>query len=268
MSLAFAIVHWSGGYERDRNAAICCRHNHQLFQRMQSCVVDYDYCVYDFSPMRLITGAHSCHLPRPTRFGKAAKVNDVIRRAMGVTDFLAISDSDTIIPEHHWFNLATMLCSGLRADTFYTFPTQDIVNEYMLDEAQLELRTDVLPSLQPRKDQTVCGGIFIAPVKALAAVGGMDERFKEWGCEDIDLQLRLQRYGLRREQQAITAWHLPHPPDPTRDPMKYAEQRVMALTDTGYYVRNGGALTARSGGHQDYSFLWNSRSVKSGNIDK
>lgn len=50
-------------------------------------------------------------------------------------------------------------------------------------------------------------GVLVVNTSDWARVGGMDERFRDWGAEDLDLRLRL-RFGAGRSYHRIDPSHL------------------------------------------------------------
>jgi hypothetical protein len=55
-------------------------------------------------------------------------------------------------------------------------------------------------------------GLGCYPKKVLEAVGGYDEQFAYWGCQDIDLVERMTRYGIGAQRlQEVRVYHQWHP---------------------------------------------------------
>lgn len=64
---------------------------------------------------------------------------------------------------------------------------------------------------------TLYGNDFAVWRSDFEAVNGFDERYRGWGCEDVDLGRRLRRAGVRLRTilHRTRAWHLWHPRHPT-----------------------------------------------------
>lgn len=61
------------------------------------------------------------------------------------------------------------------------------------------------------KRYQLIGGINIVPRKHFEKVGGFDERFKGWGCEDDAFQRALDTLCGKYFRLETTMWHLYHP---------------------------------------------------------
>jgi hypothetical protein len=245
MKTLLAIYHWSVGMqERDRNAAICCAQYFRLVKWLRSEGLDIEYMAFDFSQEPVITGRRVEHIPHCTMNGKATKVNDVIRYALGAAEFLCASDSDIYLEQANWPAFAEMLVA-MDDTQLLNFPMHNILYDDDLDLDSLVVRPERI--VVPRGYEPCCGGMFVAPVAVLAAIGGMDERFTDWGWEDCDLCKRLQQYGLRLVSSAFPILHLPHRLDKTMKLERYHWQRRLCVTDETM-VRNDGPIKKRPSG--------------------
>ena len=57
-----------------------------------------------------------------------------------------------------------------------------------------------------------CGGAYVIDAAFYREIGGQDERFSHWGCEDNAMSTRVLRLAPRAIQlSASTAYHLYHP---------------------------------------------------------
>lgn len=74
------------------------------------------------------------------------------------------------------------------------------------------VRLPVGLSIPDPSASSACGNIG-AWRKDLLAVNGFDEEFEGWGLEDVDLLLRLKRFGLELRKAKFRAimWHINHP---------------------------------------------------------
>lgn len=55
------------------------------------------------------------------------------------------------------------------------------------------------------------GGLFVASVPLFKALGGANERFVSWGCEDREIALRFHRCDYRVARLSGPVYHLEHP---------------------------------------------------------
>ena len=62
------------------------------------------------------------------------------------------------------------------------------------------------------------GGVFVCKPKSWDALGGQDERFTGWGCEDTAFNLVADRLDRSHVRVKGTIHHLWHPHPPTKDP--------------------------------------------------
>jgi hypothetical protein len=71
------------------------------------------------------------------------------------------------------------------------------------------------------------GGVFVCRPKSWDALGGQDERFTGWGCEDTAFNLVADRLDRSHVRVKGTIHHLWHPHPETRDP-EHAEYKANA----------------------------------------
>jgi len=104
------------------------------------------------------------------------------------------------------------------------------------------LRAWLWPSERRRRMLNLLGGQASLPREAFERVNGFDEDFQGWGCDDLDLGLRLQLAGVRGHtvEDTSRALHLYHPPAPAVSPNR------------AYYGRpRHGEYRCRSGFHKE-----------------
>jgi len=87
---------------------------------------------------------------------------------------------------------------------------------------------------------------FIANVKALNDIGGLDETYKGWGYEDLDLFMRVHQHDkykltIEPEKKGVHLWH-PRPSNSNRSNNQkhfkskgYSIDSVKKILDTTYY---------------------------------
>lgn len=241
MRCAWAIQHWDGGPERNRNAALNCEHAYRMARELQHYGLAIFVYVFDFSPEPLITGPNVTHIPHQMAFGKSAKCNEIIRRVLSTpTDVLALCDSDTLVAEEDWPRLL-QLVAGFQPGVFCNFNMLELTEE-AVDELRQRVVISASRGLAPHNlTAPECCGLVLAEPQALADVGGFDERFTHWGLEDNDLFRRLCRSGVRPLLANFPVYHLPHPLDPTQQAKSFTWQQRLLYEES--IIRNGGPLT-------------------------
>lgn len=55
------------------------------------------------------------------------------------------------------------------------------------------------------------GGMFVCSTELFKTLGGANERFVSWGCEDREIPLRFHRCGYRVARTVGAVYHLEHP---------------------------------------------------------
>jgi glycosyltransferase involved in cell wall biosynthesis len=72
------------------------------------------------------------------------------------------------------------------------------------------------------------GGVLWVDMETYRQIGGHDERFRGWGCEDREICLRLARAGADPVRIDGTLLHLDHPRPPESDHLARANQNLLA----------------------------------------
>ncbi len=139
-------------------------------------------------------------------FSRAAAVNDAAGRA--TRDVFLICDCDLVFPAEGVARALTSgapwmipytICSGLsQADT-----------AEVLDGAHDPARLDDLAPVSVREG--TIGGMCLVPREAFARVGGMDPRFRGWGCEDNAFYMAMGTLVGEPARLPCTIHHLWHP---------------------------------------------------------
>jgi GT2 family glycosyltransferase len=173
-------------------------------------------------PVRWLTQPHAGFCPARCR-----------NRAIAASDgeYLVFIDGDCVVPPDHLachlarrqqgFALvgaplyldaeasARVSDQSVREETFHRSLPRGYIAA-LVDRLHQLLRHPTRPKLS--------SGFFSAWREDLERVNGFDQRFVGWGCEDDDLRLRLRRAGVRFRSllPATRAYHLHHPPHPSR----------------------------------------------------
>ena len=90
-------------------------------------------------------------------------------------------------------------------------------------------------------------GILVIPRKVAVEIGGYDERYFHWGCEDNDLHARLKLHGLevRKKAKEIFIHHQWHPISYGQTPQYIPDDLDGTLYD--YYYKNKGKIIRNNG---------------------
>lgn len=184
----------------------------------------------------IVDNASTEPLPNLTRSGLPIEIltchsknNRAAARNMGIAHsrapFIVLLDDDTLVEAAALIQIA----SRLRDDTFWTcaerrFLPTSVSNAELTravrngDDEWLQRSSFPYPgsnipfsgwSRVLRFTFVACFGIV--PSRELRRLGGFDERYEGWGCEDVDLMLRLMR-GLKLESlfNCHVAYHIDH----------------------------------------------------------
>lgn len=142
--------------------------------------------------------------------------NDAIGRARRAgADVVLLVDSDTELPVRQ-VELAAewAVSSGRPAFPFDRFmKAREITTKKVLsaglDDARSALDVDEA-LLYARELCLPCSGALVLPVQALDVVGGYDERYTVWGCEDRSFLIAMETLigpAVRMPGQALHWWH-------------------------------------------------------------
>ncbi len=135
----------------------------------------------------------------PGPFNKSWGFNVGVRASRG--SLLAFGDAD-------------VLCRGLQAAIVAARSGAPVVRAFSkaldLDEADSDiLRADLsclgdpsfgagaIDRAEIGEFVPMCGGLVLFQRQSVALLGGWDERFLDWGCEDDAMDLKVRRAGLR-----------------------------------------------------------------------
>lgn len=164
---------------------------------------------------------HDWALHRP--FSKAVAVNDAARRAKG--DVFVILDSDAYLPAKVIRHCAARLRHARKHGTrmwfvpyHHIFRLTEEATERVLDSDPCDpLRFPSPPCSEDVQDNTGSGHghrygamITIMPREAFELVGGMDERFRGWGGEDVSFLRALNTLWApykKTPNQVLHLWH-------------------------------------------------------------
>lgn len=143
-------------------------------------------------------------------FCKSSAVNKAAELA--TRDIFVIADIDIVC------NLSQIAKSILALSKFPWIIPYSRINYLSLEE------TFKLHKMNPNIDinsieftnystpKSISGAINIVPRKYFEKVGGFDERFKGWGCEDDAFQMSLNSLYGPCGKINNTLWHMYHPP--------------------------------------------------------
>ncbi|MDQ6669682.1 MAG: galactosyltransferase-related protein [Chloroflexota bacterium] len=155
---------------------------------------------------------HSFHVNHSRFFSRSRSVNLGSREVE--TPYLAINDADALVQTCQYLDAVALLREGVcdmalpYANRVMWIPPDDVVH------LQLGLSDERLGGLDYKQSDD--GYIFLGLVgllkkDAFRCVGMMNERFRSWGFEEMELYIRLLKLGFRVLRTSGRAYHLGHP---------------------------------------------------------
>lgn len=160
----------------------------------------------------------------PPTFSKTAAVNDAFKRSHG--DIIVILDADAYVQGEVIQHCADRIRAARRRGVHLWFIpytrlfrlSEEITNEILESEPDHPL---VIADPPPPKDVDGIDGsgwghyfgalIQIMPREAFEEVGGMDERFRGWGGEDVAFLIALDWLFGMHKNTPNSVFHLWHP---------------------------------------------------------
>jgi hypothetical protein len=165
-------------------------------------------------------------------FSLAAARNAAMRRE---ADVVVVCDADTVVEQEPLAAAIVMAAASDRVILPFT------LYRALGPEGRLAVLSGITPRAVPeigRLDWSV-GGVQVARPDVWWALGGQDERFTGWGCEDTAFNLAADRLGRSHVRVPGEIHHLWHPVTwRTTDPsyaanaallQRYAQEDVMAV---------------------------------------
>lgn len=147
-------------------------------------------------------------------FSRSAAVNNAAKLA--TRDIFIIADIDLI------FDL-NQIAKAILSLTEYTWIIPYTTLNYLTLNQTKKLQA-LNPSInigsinfsdyKERDCKFIYGGMSIVPRECFQKVGGFDERFKGWGCEDDAFQRSLDALCGPHKRIKTALWHMYHPPAP------------------------------------------------------
>jgi hypothetical protein len=189
--------------ERWRNLCACLAAlNDQTVPRRE-----YEIVVSEDGPMPygLLPSRQACNLhlfqKSAQPFSRARTLNAVARAVPGVDadTLLCLMDAD-LYPPRTWVEQCRASRSPTIPYTTVEYLTEDTTTALLRGGGQLQT---------VRTSTTANGGALWIRAGDLDAVGGYDEQYVGWGCEDDDLMYRLAQRGRihRLRQPILHLWH-------------------------------------------------------------
>jgi len=125
---------------------------------------------------------------------RAATVNRAVA-SIPQNSVFVVTDTDVIIPDtRRLLTAVTKVCSTAPGTHIFISPFSRVVRLTAEASADYrEFRSGLCLTCSSNTSSTAGGGIFITTTGTWKAVGGMDEDFKGWGCEDNMLSYSIQK---------------------------------------------------------------------------
>lgn len=187
-------------------------------------IKNYRYvCDYTIKHLGLECHVADSDLPK---FSLSAARNNAVQQAKAAgAEIVVIQDSDVLIDPVALTTAVEMARSG------------SIVLPYTLAKYLIPYHTNLIlkGKIKPENaadlgsfDWSV-GGAYVTSVESWEHVGGQDERFSGWGCEDMAFAEAANRLGKTLERSEGTMYHLFHPSaEKETDPSYYENAALMA----------------------------------------
>jgi len=144
-------------------------------------------------------------------FNRSAAINSAAREA-GDWDVAVVCDSDTVVPPAQFeaavktANATGLLTSALTEVVELSRNSTD----QLLAGAELDIRR-LKKNRTRTKDDMTQSSVIAVPRVLWDAIGGFDEEFRGWGCEDNAFWLAAKVFGggepLRVDGAAFHLWH-------------------------------------------------------------
>lgn len=162
---------------------------------------------------------------------RARARNLAIRDATGATvDCLMLADADTQVPMHQVMVAAE---TAFRTGTVvYPYDDYQKINRPVTDQ----LLKNGCDDWQARaadgaRHVNPCSGALVVPVSLIGEIGGFDERYTAWGCEDRCFLLAAETVVGPARRVPGPAWHWWHPRAADKGVQHnrgYEDQRILA----------------------------------------
>jgi hypothetical protein len=184
---------------------------------------------------------------RMPEWSRSVALNKAVHLAR--TPYVCLTDADMIFPSH-WIEIAQRHASPSR---ICLTPSRDLTDETLktfllvesLDEWGTPAMRDHMLARQSEPHPDVGqGAAMLVPRHWLLSVGGFDEQYQVWGCEDNDLVHRAEWDGLdvvwMRDTFVAHQWHRRDWPTPAQLAIVAANRAYFAarVQARGPIVRN------------------------------
>jgi len=155
---------------------------------------------------------HRFHQNDSRAFSRSRSVN--LATAEIVTPYLVINDADVLLQTQQYLDGVTLLRDGAcdmalpYANRVMWIPTEDVatLQQDLSDERLAGLKYTVSDD-----SYIFLGLIGLLDTQAFKRAGMMNERFRSWGFEEMELYIRLLKFGFRVLRTSGYAYHLGHP---------------------------------------------------------
>lgn len=151
--------------------------------------------------------------PRSSQWpNRAAARNAAIRDALNTTvDAILLADADTEVPGDQVRAAADL--ATMTGRVVYPYDDFQKVNRQMTERFLRPPRPDDWQVQVQRGVRHVnpCSGALVVPRELVVGVGGFDERYTAWGCEDRCFLLAAEAFYGPHRRVTGPAWHWWHP---------------------------------------------------------
>lgn len=172
---------------------------------------------------------HEADSPFPKFSLSAARNNAVAQAKAAGASVVVIQDADVLIDPQALVDAVALAREGKIVLPY------DLVRYLIPYHTNLILRGKIKP--QNAQDLGAfdwsLGGAYVTTVETWEYVGGQDERFAGWGCEDIAFAVTADKMGKRLERTHGTMHHLFHPSaEKETDPSYYENSALLTRYET------------------------------------
>lgn len=217
--IVFIMLFWDTNCQvRKRNAIVSWNELKKMVSYMKSNGIDCDHKMFEFGKDFIFEDSIKIEMDIDY-FEKSKKVNIALNHpCIQSYRLCGLFDCDLFFKPDQYDQLINHINSLFKEITHMTFNLWD-VSEQLSEEIILNYEIDYskvhreLTSSRHSCGYGTLGGFFIADLNALKEVGGFNEKFRTWGAEDDEANVRLKAVSRWKTADFFGPYHLYHPKD-------------------------------------------------------